>query len=360
MNWKKKYYLDIGIAILIAVLPFCLYLYLLVDENLSSFSFFGKVFIPAEVNGIHSIHLQCYYFLTGFVPFALITLWFLTEKRTLSYFAFFPLFPYLRFCIFSIINLFGIITINAHIITIPFILLLIWGLIKIKRNAGNLLFDDQNFYDLNERENYFIRLFRKRRNLFKYTKIFEKFEKNKSDDLERIKEIYALKLNLAKQKVESKAKSRKDYIFYIILSISPFLIYIYIFIPENTHIKWFYMELNNNGFMDFKSFFYTLMSKITPIMLWVVWYISSRNWWRIVIFVPITIYSYQLYIVAFSSSMQFDENEYVDALPLISIILLFTLILSKIYRYDLKSYSIRKQLDQEIDRLINKFAKGNS
>ena len=88
MNWKKKYYLDIGIAILIAVLPFCLYLYVGLNKTDTTFIFLGKQYTPAAV----SVSVGLYYLLSKLVPTLILSLWFITSFKY-KFYSFFILIP---------------------------------------------------------------------------------------------------------------------------------------------------------------------------------------------------------------------------------------------------------------------------
>ncbi|WP_235855809.1 hypothetical protein [Flagellimonas aequoris] len=64
------------------------------------------------------------------------------------------------------------------------------------------------------------------------------------------------------------------------------------------------------------------MSKVVPLLLLVIWFVTSKNWWYHAILIPISMYSFQLYTVLnYSNSNRIDENEilYVIAVTMVVI-----------------------------------------
>ena len=113
----------------------------------------------------------------------------------------------------------------------------------------------------------------------------------------------------------------------------------------------------NNGFRSSRSYFYAITLKMTFLLTFIAWYITNQNWYKMALFIPIIIYTFQLYEVAFGTSTTIDEVELIKAFPLILVTILFTIFLSKVYKYGIQSLSIREQLDNEINKLIGKFAR---
>ena len=107
----------------------------------------------------------------------------------------------------------------------------------------------------------------------------------------------------------------------LIIAITPIMFYFYKYLPEGSQsVHFLGMELTANGFNDISEVFYYYGSKIVPLLLLVIWFITSKNWWYHAILIPISMYSFQLfYVLRFADSQKIDENEilYVIAVTMV-------------------------------------------
>ena len=353
MNWKKKFSVDIFITICIAILPFCLYLYLLVDEESISFFLFGKEYINS-----HPWYLDVYTILSKVIPFVLFSFWFVISNQKFTYAVLVPIyynFQKSHLYTYSIFNpQYQPSYFKAFLLFIPLFLVLQFFRYCYHRSAG--LNEKVNLL----RDNIFITFLHKRK-LFKLHKsVFEKTStyKDEKEDL--------IRLYHSKQSLDSLSKSMSTSIhfkkllvlFFITYLLStPFLYLVYQYVPKDYQFNFFLMPRINGGFNSFEAFIYFSFMKIIPLGCFAIWFITSTNWYRTIILIPITIYAYQLCEILFMDTNKADDIEIIQAAPIILAIILLTLVVSKIYRWDIKSYSIRQQIDMEINRLLDLFAR---
>ena len=360
MNWKKKYYLDIGIAVLIAVLPFCLYLYVGLNKTDTTFYFLGKEYTPAAV----SVSVGLYYLLSKLVPTLILSLWFITsfKYRFYSFFVLVPTYYFLHktisFFEYFIGNDIPESFLKSGCIFLIYLVPLFYLRSKVKQVYERSPASQESYL------NSVYHINKKRNNLKKHQNVIKSLSKIIENEKVYLYNIFHLRSSLSSDDInhyDVSNKKKSTYIFFwFYLLLIPFIYNIYQIIPKSYEINFFYWEKANNGFLGAAELIYYLTNKLIPISILIIWYITCDYWWKLALFIPISIYSYQIHDAIFVVSSSVDEYEYIKAFPLVFCFIVFTILLSKMYKYDLKSYSIRKQLDQEIDRLINKFAKRNS
>ncbi|SHI90066.1 hypothetical protein [Pseudozobellia thermophila] len=95
-----------------------------------------------------------------------------------------------------------------------------------------------------------------------------------------------------------------------LIVISPILFYFYKYIPK-TEENWEFLHITftNNGYRDVGTAFYYYLTKIVPLTLLTIWFITCKRWWYHAILIPIAMYSFQLYSVLSEDITKIDENE---------------------------------------------------
>lgn len=99
------------------------------------------------------------------------------------------------------------------------------------------------------------------------------------------------------------------------------MFYSYKYLPQDaTTLTILGITVNENNFGDVSTAIYFYLSKVVPLLLLVIWFVTSKNWWYHAILIPISMYSFQLYTVLnYSNSNRIDENEilYVIAVTMV-------------------------------------------
>ena len=356
MNWKEKYYLDIGIAVLIVVLPLLQYLHILIPRDIIMYKIFNITF-----NSGRFINLRAtvYYFLNETSLFFLLCIWYVVEEKFYQ-FTLFPMCIFVRGMILSVPFVYIDGDYVVLMLTALFLIILVGILTLLKRKwkISSVSFNSSSYKKMIHQ--MFVILLNRKKSYHNYTYVYQRVITKASKDILKLKSLYTIKLNTKKDLNVSRNYGKWTIPLLFFLVFSPLIFQIYRLIPTTSNIKWFFMYEVNNGFPNGSVFIYLVIKKTTIILLFIVWYTLSNNWFKICVLCPITIYSYQLYEVLFGTSSAIDELEYIKSLPVILVILGITQLCSLIYKYDLKHDSLRVKIDQEIDRLINKFAKRNS
>ena len=92
-------------------------------------------------------------------------------------------------------------------------------------------------------------------------------------------------------------------------------------------LGWF--EIGTFGFVTVGTFFWTLSFKAILLFAVVLWFFSTRSWWRYALLSPILITVYQIRTIFISDNYVMDEYEILHALPLLGLVLIVLLALSK-------------------------------
>lgn len=115
---------------------------------------------------------------------------------------------------------------------------------------------------------------------------------------------------------QNKARIRKklivEGIIGLFISLSALFFYIYKFIPPSESMEewnFFGLTFGKNGYFSIQTAFYYYFTKIVPLYLFIIWFITCKHWWYHIILIPIAMYAFQLYAIFNEGSLKIDENE---------------------------------------------------
>jgi hypothetical protein len=131
---------------------------------------------------------------------------------------------------------------------------------------------------------------------------------------------------------------------------TPFLFYIYKFAPSDSK-EWntFLGTLNAGNFSSAQSFVHALFTKITFVMITAIWFLTSKNWWKYAILIPLTMFLFQLSGVINFQLQYIDEYDFWYSLPFIAPIVAFLIYISyRISKKEIHSNDLKSDVDEEI------------
>lgn len=148
-------------------------------------------------------------------------------------------------------------------------------------------------------------------------------------------------------------------IILVIIILSPYLLYIYQYLPNTTTWETPFFTVKSGLFYSVFAFGHAIFSKIVPLILLFIWFIDSKSWWFHAIAVPISAYIFQLVSVINDSAEYFDQVEFAYSIPVSAIVLtILYLIRAKFGIYvsalHLQEEMIRKE--EEFERKQQLFA----
>jgi len=163
-----------------------------------------------------------------------------------------------------------------------------------------------------------------------------------------------------KTNMKSRTTDKKKNIFTgvaisIVLIATPFLFYFYKFAPSDSQ-EWntIFGTFKSNGFNSMQAFTHALFTKITFLTLTVIWFLTSTNWWKYAILVPLTMFLFQLSGIINWELKYIDEYDFWYSLPFILPIVFFLIYLSYRISKNKDSYSeIDNNAQEEISKMFS-------
>ena len=137
---------------------------------------------------------------------------------------------------------------------------------------------------------------------------------------------------------------------------TPFLFYIYKYAPSDPGATWetIFGTVKAGNFGNVQSFMHALFTKLTFVLLTTIWFVTSRNWWKYAILVPLTMFLFQLSGVINHQIKFIDEFDFFYSLPVIIPILLLIMFIS--YRVSKKTAAAEKlneEANEEVKKLMS-------
>ncbi|MAY22827.1 MAG: hypothetical protein CMC74_08610 [Flavobacteriaceae bacterium] len=136
---------------------------------------------------------------------------------------------------------------------------------------------------------------------------------------------------------------------------TPFLFYIYRFAPSDSD-QWetFLGTINAGGFYSVQVYMHALFTKITFVLLTGIWFLTSKNWWKYAILVPLTMFLFQLSGVINDKIGYIDEFDFWYSLPIILPILFFLIYISYVISKKRSGDDkLKEDVDQEIKKILS-------
>lgn len=141
----------------------------------------------------------------------------------------------------------------------------------------------------------------------------------------------------------------------LFLTATPFLFYMYKYAPADA-AEWETSlgTITSGGFGSVQAYLHALFTKITFVSLTGIWFLTSNNWWKYAILVPLTMFLFQLSGVINYKIQYIDEFDFWYSLPAILPILLFLIYISyRISRRSVVSDDLKKDVDEEIKNILS-------
>ncbi|MER3373640.1 MAG: hypothetical protein RIM83_03300 [Allomuricauda sp.] len=162
--------------------------------------------------------------------------------------------------------------------------------------------------------------------------------------------------------MRSKKKIRKRFVLEglitLLIVLSPIMFYSYKYMPSDTEsLDFILFKVGTNGFADARTAVWFYLIKLIPLVLLVIWFVTSKQWWYHAVLIPISMYSFQLYSAIFESSQEVDENEvfYVIAVSMVVVPIVYfirvKLVDKHVHGIDLDAMDTELQILKEKEEL---------
>lgn len=138
-------------------------------------------------------------------------------------------------------------------------------------------------------------------------------------------------------------------IIVLIILASPYLLYFHNSIPEDAE-NWetIFGTLKGGYYDTAQVFVYFILSKIVPLLLLVIWFLTNKHWWVHALIIPISVYLFQLIGVINDSAEPIDKIEFIYTIPIAVIVLVILyFIRSKMALY-IQAVDLKKEMDENM------------
>jgi low affinity Fe/Cu permease len=119
--------------------------------------------------------------------------------------------------------------------------------------------------------------------------------------------------------------NKKELIFGSIIAtfiaITPYLFTLWEGVPDKKTWDTFLFSYTTTYYPDVQIIAWTLLGKLIPLVLLLIWIFTCRHWWYHVLLIPISMYIYQI-ITVLNDDLDFsDDNQIIYLLPVMAIII---------------------------------------
>jgi hypothetical protein len=140
----------------------------------------------------------------------------------------------------------------------------------------------------------------------------------------------------------------------LLLIATPFLFYIYKYAPDAKEWDTIFGTIRSNGFLNVQSYMHAVFTKFTFVMLTTIWFLTSNNWWKYAILVPLVMFLFQFLGVLNFELEYIDEFDFWYSLPIILPILFFLIYISfLISKKQSNSPDLMTEVDDEIKKMLS-------
>ena len=135
----------------------------------------------------------------------------------------------------------------------------------------------------------------------------------------------------------------------IIIAFSPYLFYLYEIFPAGPVWENSFFTYESKNYQSVNVAAWTFLGKITPLLLFLIWFFTCKHWWYHVILVPTSMYAFQLVTALYEDLNGGGGN--IDSNQLIYLAPVFIVILSIVYLIRIKIFDRIYGIDlSEIER----------
>lgn len=135
-----------------------------------------------------------------------------------------------------------------------------------------------------------------------------------------------------------------------LLAITPFLFYLYKHAPDNSKIwETSLFTIESKGFSNAQAYIHALFTKITFVIITALWFITSKDWWKWAILIPLTMFLFQLLGVINYQVSYIDEFDFWYSLPLIMPIIVFLIWISRELNKTIGDLDLKEEIEEELE-----------
>ncbi|WP_299678267.1 hypothetical protein [uncultured Dokdonia sp.] len=165
---------------------------------------------------------------------------------------------------------------------------------------------------------------------------------------------------MIKQHTKSRQTDRKKRfiiggVIAIILATTPLLFYLYTYAPNNAKVwETSFFTFESRGFNNVQSFIHALFTKITFVIITTLWFITSKDWWKWAILVPLIMFLFQLIGVVNYQIKYVDDFSFWYSLPIVMPVIVFLIWISRELNKTIGDLDLKDEIEEELENYNKK------
>lgn len=133
------------------------------------------------------------------------------------------------------------------------------------------------------------------------------------------------------------------------IAFTPLLFNLYLSVPDVKVWNTIFFTYESNYYESVFVLAWTLMSKLIPLFLMIIWFFTCRHWWYHALLVPIGMFIYQIIVIMNDDLLFADNNELLYLLPMMAIVV------PSIYLIRAKMFNKINNIDKSMEELEEEF-----
>lgn len=133
-----------------------------------------------------------------------------------------------------------------------------------------------------------------------------------------------------------------------VIASTPFLFYVYEYVPETQVWETWLFTYESNWFEDASMGIWILMMKIVPLLLSIMWFLTCKHWWYHALIVPIAMFSFQV-------AGALRTEQYMDELHILYLLPIMAITFPSIYLIRAKMFNKINDHDKTMEELEEEF-----
>lgn len=167
------------------------------------------------------------------------------------------------------------------------------------------------------------------------------------------RELLLQKMELLKERLLWPTDRRNKLILGVVIAViiiaTPFLFYSYRLISTDlTEVEILGITIKAGEHGNLNYYAYYLFTKLVFLLLFILWYITNKYWWKNAILVPMTMMIFQIVSVVNTSVNYIDEVDFWYSLPIIIAVLVPVIYTSRKLNFYTTGLDLKDEIELEI------------
>lgn len=141
---------------------------------------------------------------------------------------------------------------------------------------------------------------------------------------------------------------RTDSIIIVAIFLATYLLFVFEFFPEQKEISILGYTYQSGYFESIKVTAFMVFSKLVPILLIGIWFVTNKSWWYHVLLIPLSVYVFQLISVINDDLAVLDVLEFYQSLLITIPIAMLLYVTRRKLQFYITAFDLKAQIDKQI------------